>query len=122
MKRENKMLIEQLSIFTTFCGEDERDLIETMVLSAADYISADANMKVKVLNYAGRTGDELREAAEQSDRDRRNAHNVLISYVNIINRICVLHDQTPIYTGPADDRRSYCKFTIQLVEEIFARR
>ena len=116
------MLIEQLSIFTTFCGEDERDLIETMVLSAADYISADANMKVKVLNYAGRTGDELREAAEQSDRDRRNAHNVLISYVNIINRICVLHDQTPIYTGPADDRRSYCKFTIQLVEEIFARR
>ena len=53
MRGENNMLMEQLSILTKCCDEDERSLVEKMVLSAADYVSAVVHMKAAALNYAG---------------------------------------------------------------------
>lgn len=115
------MLMEQLAALTALCDEDERDLIEKMVLSASNYVRAVTEMKAKSLNYAGRTGDDLRTAAEQSDRERTNCHNALIAHVDIVNRICGFHQQPPIYTG-SSARREYGDFAIRLVSEIFAQR
>ena len=116
------MMIEQLSGLAAVCDEDERDIIEKMVSSAAAYINAVTDMKSKSYNFAGRTGEDLRTALERSDRERTNAHNALIAYVNIVNRICTAHNRNPIYVGPTDLRRAYGDFAIQLVGEIFANR
>ncbi len=112
-------MMSQISVLAAVCDEDERDLIEKMVLAAGDYVRAVIHMKAKTLNYAGRAGEELRAAAEQSDRERTNCHNALIAYTDIVNRICGLHTLPPIYTG-SSARREYGHFAIALTEEIFS--
>lgn len=113
------MLMEQISSLVAVCNEVERKFIEKMVLAAGDYVRIVIQMKTKSLNYAGRTGEELRSAVQESDRERSSCHNALISCVDIANRICSAHNQPPIYTG-SSARREYGDFAIALVSEIFS--
>ena len=115
------MLMEQLTALAQVCDEDERDLIEKMTCAAANYVQAVIHMKTKSLNYAGRTGEDLRTAVEHADRERRSCHNALISCVDIVNRLCGFHRLPPIYTG-STARREYGDFAMQLTNEIFAQR
>jgi len=115
------MLMDQIVTLSSQCDEDERELIERMLLSAADYVRVVIHMRTKALNYAGRTGEALRTLVEQSDRDRTSSHNALISYVDIVNRICVSHSMPPIYTG-SSTRREYGDFAYALITEIYEKR
>ena len=113
------MFMDQISALVAVCNEVERKFVEKMVLAAGDYVRIVIQMKAKSLNYAGRTGEELRAAVQESDRERSNCHNALISCVDIVNRICNAHNQSPIYTG-SSARREYGEFAIALVAEIFS--
>ncbi len=114
------MLQEILSL-TAVSDEDEKELIEKMICAAGDYARAVVIHRTRVMNIAGSTGDDLRSRVTAADRDRTSAHNALIAYVDIVNRLCAFHDVTPIYTG-SSARREYGDFAIALTDEIFANR
>lgn len=112
------MILESISGLVDLCGETEKRMIEKMVLNAADYVQAVVAMKTTSFNYTGSAGEDLRDHMERTDKKRRSTHDALISYVDIVNRLCVAHDYPPIYTG-GEARREYGDFAIQLVNEIF---
>lgn len=116
-----KMLMEQIAALAAVCDEDEADFLEKLIVSAADYTRAVIRMKTKSLNYVKRRGEELRMVVEETDGERSNCHNALISYVDIVNRICDFHALPRIYTGP-NVRREYGEFAIRLVNEVFDQR
>jgi len=114
-------LTEQIRTLTAVCESDECELIEEMILKAAAYVQAVTIMETTARNYAGRSADELREAVSSTDKSRRNVHNSLISAVDIVNRICVMHGLPLLYTG-SERRREYGDFALALVTEVFVNR
>lgn len=114
-------LRNRIAALCALCDEDERDLIETMIRSAADYVRAVVVMEAAASNYAGREAEQLRTTVAELDRSRRTVHNGLISSVDIVNRICAAHDAPLIYTGD-EKRRHYGDFALSLVQEIFEAR
>lgn len=116
-----KPLMEQLNALTQICDEDERALIEEMVLDAGDYVQVVISTECKRINYAGRGGEELRKSFSEADSRRTIVHNSLISMVDTVNKLCQLYDLPPIYTGDSQ-RRYYGDFALQLVTELFEAR
>ena len=114
-------LMKQLNALTQVCDEDERALIEEMVINAGDYVQAVINTECKRINYTNRGGDEFRKAFSEADSRRTIVHNSLISMVDTVNKLCQLHDLSPIYTGD-NQRRHYGDFAQKLVNEIFDER
>lgn len=114
-------LIQQLNSLAAHCDLDEREMIEEMVINAADYVQAVVAMEAKAKNFAGRQGSEMRDAVSTSDSTRSKIHNSLIARVNAVNRICTAHDLDLIYTGDSE-RRHYGDFAFALTEEIFRNR
>lgn len=114
-------LLKQINTLVTFCDEDECECIEEMIISAANYVQAVTEMECKALNFAKRSGDDFRSTVSAADSRRTNVHNGLISNVNIVNRICAMHDLPELYTG-SDQRREYGDFAQKLVHEIFTQR
>ena len=114
-------LMEQPNVLVRVCDEDERALVEEMVLNAGDYVQAVINTEAKRINYAGREGEALRKAFGEADSRRTIVHNSLISMVDTVNRLCQLHDLSPIYTGD-NQRRHYGDFALRLVTELFEER
>ena len=111
-------LMEQLNALTQVCDEDERALIEEMILNAGDYVQAVIDTESKRINYAGREGESLRKVFEDADSRRTIVHNSLISMVDTVNKLCQLHELPAIYTGDSQ-RRHYGDFALQLVTDIF---
>lgn len=111
-------LIQQLNSLAAHCDLEEREMIEEMVINAADYVQVVVVMETKAKNFAGRQGNEMRDAVSTSDSARSRIHNSLIARVNAVNRICTAHGLDPIYTGDSE-RRHYGDFAFALAEEIF---
>lgn len=111
-------LTEQILALSRVCDAEEREMIEEMILASAAYIAAVVKMETAALNIAGRTDANLRDTVTETDRARTIAHDKLIVAVNIVNRICAMHDLPPIYTG-STVRREYGDFALALSAEIF---
>lgn len=115
------LFTNQLNALAQACDTEERELIEAMVLEAADYVQAVIAMETKAANYPGRQGSALREAVAEADSARSKIHDSLMVRVNVVNRICAAHGHAPIYIGDTQ-RRNYGEFAFGLVSEIFGRR
>ncbi|MBQ3054614.1 MAG: DUF3232 domain-containing protein [Oscillospiraceae bacterium] len=109
---------EQLQALVHVCDSDERELIERMIHSSADYVRQVVIMESTRLNFAGRQSDDLRAKVSETDKVRTDRHNALIATVNIVNRICDAHHLPRIYCG-SEKRREYGDFAIELTAEIF---
>lgn len=114
-------LIQQLNSLVAHCDLEEREMIEEMVINAADYVQIVVEMETKAKNFAGRQGSELRDVVSTADSTRSKIHNSLIARVNAVNRICAAHGLDLIYTGDSE-RRHYGDFAFALSEEIFQAR
>ena len=114
-------LLEQINALLQVCDEDECECIEEMIISAGNYVQAVVDMESKALNFARRAGEDFRSVVSSADSKRTNVHNGLISNVNIVNRICIMHDLPELYTGGIE-RREYGDFAQKLVNEIFTQR
>ena len=114
-------LLKQINALVQLCDEDECECIEEMIISSANYVQTVTEMECKALNFAKRSGDDFRSIVSASDSRRTNVHNGLISNVNIVNRICTMHDLPELYTGGIE-RREYGDFAQKLVNEIFTQR
>lgn len=104
----------------TFEPED-REEIGKLITTAADYVRAVAVMLAESRNYCGRTGEDLRTAAEAADRQRSICHNAFIDRTNLINRMCAAYHLEPLYTG-GEARREYGDFALELVSAMFRSR
>jgi len=114
-------ITSRLKELSYVCCTDEQELIEQMVHSAADYVRQVVIMESTAMNLAGRDNESYRNKKLETDKTRTQIHNGLISKVDIVNRICEMHDLPPIYDGE-EHRRCYGDFAIELVGEIFTER
>ena len=114
-------LTQRLNSLAAHCDIEEREIIEEMVINAANYVQAVVVMEAKAKNFAGRQGSEMRDAVSTSDSARSKIHNSLIARVNAVNRICSAYGLELIYTA-GDERRRYGDFAFALTEEIFRNR
>jgi len=112
---------EQLNALCAVCDSDERELIERMIHSSANYVRQVVVMESTRLNFAGRVEGNLRDKVSETDSARTKCHNALIDTVNIVNRICDAHNFPRIYLG-SEKRREYGDFAIELTSEIFCDR
>lgn len=121
------MVREKISEFIRVIDEtqdsDCLDLIEELVASASEYVH-----RVNVLEIAimigkyNKNGEEYRTYIENLDKQRNNAHNILISNVKIINRLCRSYKLPLIYQGNEEERIEVAEFAQQLVNELFSTR
>ena len=112
------IIIEKLERLKTECSRPECELIEKMINSAADYVRQVVIMECVAANFAGRENEEYRIKLNSEDSTRTGFHEGLMTAVNIVNRICGMHNLPPIYEG-SSARREYGDFAIALVDEIF---
>lgn len=117
----NGGIYEYLKTVSASWNSEGRELIESMIKSAADYVKAVVVMESVTHNIEGLEGAAYREAAESADRSRKFAHDDLITAVNIVNRLCDIYGNARVYTG-SDSRREYGDFALALVSEIFGNR
>lgn len=78
-------------------------------------------METAVRNIEGLDLEDAKELRESTDRARSMAHDVFISSVDVVNRICDKHNMPCIYTV-ITERRAYGDFAMELVKDIFANR
>lgn len=65
------------------------DLIGELVASASEYVHIFNVLEIAIMiGKHNKNGEEYRTYIENLDKQRNNAHNILISNVKIINRLC----------------------------------
>lgn len=100
---------------------EDKELVEQMISSAADYVKAVVTMETAAKNILGLEGENFRKFRESTDRSRSIAHDDFITSVNVVNRLCTIYNTDPIYTG-SSARRDYGDFALDIVSEIFTAR
>lgn len=117
IKQQINSLIEKL-------GDDKLliDSVEKVVEDCGRYIKAvhDTEVAYTVARFKMEP-DEYREYYANLDRNRKIVHDALIAGVRLLNRICQLCGQEPIYNGP-EDRVSIAEFAKEIVDEYFEER
>ena len=116
-----KNIIIQLKKLSEACDSDECELIEKMVHNAADYVRQVVVMESISINLASRDNESYRNERLDADERRSLIHNGFIGSVNVVNRICEIHNFPPIYTYEKH-RRLYGDFALEIVDEIFTNR
>lgn len=116
-----KNLITRIIEFSSLCSSEDRELVEEMIHSAADYVKAVVTMETAAYNVLGLEGSHFREVRESTDRSRTIAHDDFITRVNVVNKLCAIYGVPPLYTGGAA-RRDYGSFALEIVSEIFINR
>ena len=114
-------MIEQLKALVRVCDDEECELVERLLYAAVSYVHAVTVQQITKQNISQLRGEALRNAVEESDKNRRSCHDTLIVCVDIVNRLCHAHEQPPIYCG-STNRREYGDFAGMLVHEIFQNR
>jgi hypothetical protein len=99
-------------------------LIQEMVDSCANYVDTVVNMEnaITIARFKIDDPSEYRAHVQRLDQSRRIAHNVLISNVRIVDRLCKVNKVEPVYGGHDEDRLAIAEFAKQVVDEFFEER
>lgn len=118
------MYREKINEFIRIISESDDadclDLMEELISSASDYIGRVNALEIGLMvgKYT-KEGAEYREYVEKLDRQRSNAHNVLISNVKTINRLCRKNNLPLIFQGNEEERIEIAEFAQKVVDELF---
>ena len=63
-----------------------------------------------------------RDAVAEYDEKRHTAHEIAISSVVVLNRLAVLRDIMPVFTGNIADRHQIADFCIEIADLLFKER
>ena len=63
-----------------------------------------------------------RDAVAEYDEKRHAAHEIAISSVAVLNRLAVLRDIMPVFTGSIADRHQIADFCIEIADSLFKER
>lgn len=101
------MYKERIQNLVHIVKDDPEDLefIEERMNAFTGYVSYVVHMefRMSVLNARGIGGEEWREEVQSMDECRKNKHDVCISAINQLNRMCSAYDLEPFYEKPVDD-------------------
>ena len=91
---------------------EDRDvsaLVLECLLSFQRYHETIYSMEInmKIYNYASTSITEFQDRATELDKHRTNNHNCVLDSINILNRIAVQYDVSPIYTGIVSEDHPY---------------
>ncbi|WP_279146013.1 MULTISPECIES: DUF3232 domain-containing protein [Clostridium] len=103
--------------------EMEKELIDSLAKDCADYISAISDME-NAINIGRFTleGDDYRDCIANLDKNRMIKHNVVISGVKVLNRLCLLNGLKPIFQGDTNSRIQVADFAKEYVDELYGER
>lgn len=104
-------------------AEDFLDDIHSCITSCGAYIEAVNSMEsvITVMRFRLEP-DEYREKLSEVDKRRRSMHNGLIANVTILDRICRMAEQPPIYGGDYEDRLAIAEFAMDVTAEMYETR
>ncbi len=114
-------MLKEITDLVNICDSFERELVEEMINSAADYVRAVVAMETVAANVRGLEGAAFREERTSADKSRSMVHNSFISLVNSVNRLCDKKKLSRVYTG-GEERRAYGDFAMEIVRTIFEAR
>ena len=102
---------------------EDLELIVDVVKSCNKYVSTvdTMEMRIKVAQFRCDTA-EFQEIVRDLDTQRRAAHEDAIACTNMLNRIAVLYNIAPIFTGDISNRYEVADFTLEVTTKIFENR
>jgi hypothetical protein len=99
------------------------DIMEELINTASDYVRRVNVLEIGLMvGKYNKEGNEYREYIEKLDKQRSATHNILISNVKIINRLCRKNNLAVIYDGNEEERIEVAEFAQKVVEELFSTR
>lgn len=103
--------------------EMEKELIDSIARDCGEYITAITNMEnaINIARFRMDTTD-YQDYIVSLDKSRTVAHNVVISGVKVLNRLCKLHDLDVIYKGDTNSRIMVAEFAKEYVDELYKER
>lgn len=101
----------------------EKEMLEDLAKQSAEYINCIINME-NTINLAKTRLEpkEYQELIATLDKSRTTTHNVVISGVKVLNKLSVLYELPPIFTGDVDRRIEVAEFAKQYIDELFNER
>lgn len=102
---------------------DDLEFVESRMNAFTEYVSHVAWMETRMqrLNIEGVRGEEWRDQVQALDEHRRSKHEVAMSAINQLNRMCKAEGLEPFYEKPVDDehRNEVGDAIGQIVNEYF---
>lgn len=103
--------------------EFQIEMLENLAVECADYISAVANMENSINVARFRLdGEDYRDLIVNLDKSRSRKHNVVISSVKVLNKLCFMHDLDKIYKGDVESRIEIAEFAKDYIDELWKER
>lgn len=103
--------------------ELQLEMMEGLEKDSVEYLAAVTNME-NAINVARfrLEGEEFRDCISNLDNLRSKKHNVLISTVKVLNRLCFLHNIPSIYKGDVNNRYEIAEFAKEYIDELWKER
>ena len=99
------------------------DIMEDLINTASDYVKRVNILEIGLMvGKYNKEGNEYRDYISQLDKQRSATHNVLISNVKIINKLCSKNNLPLIFDGNEDERVEVAEFAQKLANELFSTR
>lgn len=123
-KGEKKMIKEKLQeLMEKITEEDDKEIVQDVCNNCARYVQRVVEMENSI-NLARfiLEPEEYRRRIEDLDAARRSTHNVVITDMKVLNRLCKLYDLPAICTVDVTDRYAVANFAKVIVDELFENR
>ncbi len=124
---EIKLYREKINDFIRIISATEDsdclNIMEDLIDTASDYVRRVNVLEIGLMvGKHNKEGSEYREYIEKLDKQRSATHNVLISNVKIINRLCRKYNLPLFFEGNELERIEVAEFAQKVAEELFSTR
>lgn len=104
-------------------AQTEVRFIDRAIANIVNYVSTVDNEEHHIrMAYARLEDEALRDAVENADKARRNAHEAAIAATTALNRLAARHCNSIIFTGDATDRLAVADFCLDVTVKLFNER
>ncbi|MGR6836624.1 DUF3232 domain-containing protein [Syntrophomonas erecta] len=109
-------------IETSSLSEDmkarQKNLIKEYLQHCLKYVAIVIEQGIAIQEAGTATDQNTLQELADIDKSRSRVHDSLIAKINILNRICEIHEIPPLYMG-SDNRREKGDFAFQTISEYF---
>lgn len=114
---------EFIRVISATDDSDCLDIMEELISTASDYIRRVNVLEIGIMvGKYNKDGNEYREYIEKLDKQRSEAHNILMSNAKIINRLCKKNNLPLIYENNEEERTEVAEYAQKVVDELFSTR
>lgn len=123
IKQSIKELVLKIEKQNSEDVELEKEMIHDLAKDCANYINCVSNMEnaINLARFRLETKD-YQNFIMNLDNSRSRTHNVVISGVRVLNKLTIIHNLEPIFTGNLESRIEIAQFAKEYVDELFNER